>query len=135
MPDLARLAGPDHKMNPMTSVSFVLGANLPWVRYGCDFGTNAWQTAGIARDDNRRTLADAAHMLKSSGIRTIRWFLLCDARSGIRFDSNGIPLGLDHVFFDDLDAALRPQQSPDSRTGVRLVIHNEHACRHATPPV
>ena len=27
-------------------MSFVLGANLPWVRYGGDFGANAWSPGG-----------------------------------------------------------------------------------------
>ncbi|HET8646898.1 MAG TPA: hypothetical protein VFO85_15495, partial [Vicinamibacteria bacterium] len=36
----------------------------------------------------------------------MRWFLLCDGRSGLRFAPDGTPEGLDDRFFADTDAAL-----------------------------
>src|SRR5688500_11441666 len=87
---------------------FVVGVNLPWVGYGTDVGASAWfasgglaaQPAALATFD--RTLA----ALAGDGITVVRLFLLCDARSGVRFDSNGIPLGIDAAVLPDFAAML-----------------------------
>ena len=44
--------------------------------------------------------------LARDGVSMVRTFLLCDARSGVRFDSAGTPLGLDEAVFPDLDALV-----------------------------
>jgi hypothetical protein len=44
--------------------------------------------------------------LAGAGLTTVRWFLFCDGRAGIRFDAGGRPLGLDAFVFRDIDAAL-----------------------------
>ncbi len=86
---------------------FLLGANLPWVSYGCDFGSNAWHPAGgLARPQERTRAGDALRSLRDSGAQAVRWFLLCDGRSGLHSDSDGVVTGLDERFFPDLDAAL-----------------------------
>lgn len=95
-----------------------LGANLPWFRYGCDFGANAWQPRGGLADrgvtpDHRRALEEAA----GCGVRVIRWFLLCDGRAGVRFDGDR-PAGLDDRVFRDVDAALDLAEA----VGVRVVF-------------
>jgi hypothetical protein len=84
---------------------FRLGANLPWVHYGGDFGANAWHPDGgvHARADE---LARALDRVAAAGIRRLRWFALGDGRSGIRFGADGAPLGLDDRVFPDFDAAL-----------------------------
>jgi hypothetical protein len=82
-----------------------IGANLPWIHYGGDFGANAWRPAGgvhASPDELARALGRVA----AAGIRRIRWFMLCDGRAGIRFGSRGEPNGLDDVVFADLDAAV-----------------------------
>ena len=84
---------------------FTVGANLPWIAYGGDFGANAWRPDGgvhTRADDLTRALDRAAR----AGVRQLRWFMLCDGRAGIRFGSDGAPLGLDDAFFPDVDAAL-----------------------------
>ncbi len=84
---------------------FVIGANLPWIAYGHDFGANVWHPAGglhTRTDDVARALDRAA----AAGVRRLRWFLLCDGRAGIRFAEDGTPLGLDDSVFADVDAAL-----------------------------
>ncbi len=85
----------------------MLGANLPWVSYGGDFGANAWRPGGgLASSTDRSRLNDALLRLSRQGIRSVRWFMLCDGRAGIVFGSDGGPLGLDDRFFSDVDAAL-----------------------------
>jgi hypothetical protein len=107
---------------------FVVGANLPWIGYGTDVGASAWfPTGGLsaqpaALDLLERTLASLA----GDGISIVRTFLLCDARSGVRFDDEGVPTGLDDSVFPDLDALLATAR----RHGIRLmpVLLDFHLC-------
>jgi hypothetical protein len=86
---------------------FLLGANLPWVHYGIDFGANAWRPGGgIAQLDERTQIEVTFARLAASGVQYVRWFLFCDGRAGIRFSDGGRPIGLDDFVFRDVDAAL-----------------------------
>jgi hypothetical protein len=87
--------------------SFLVGANLPWLQYGCDFGANAWQPDGGLASAGRRAQLDAAlARLGERGLSMIRWFLLCDGRAGVRFAADGSAAGLDDAFWRDLEAAV-----------------------------
>jgi hypothetical protein len=89
---------------------FVFGANLPWVHYGLDFGANTWRpSGGLGCDDDsgsRENVSRELAVLADSGVQVLRWFLFCDGRAGIRFDSGGRPIGIDDFVFRDIDAAL-----------------------------
>jgi len=91
---------------------FTIGANLPWIAYGGDFGANAWRPAGGVHT-RLEDLLRALDRLALAGIRRIRWFMLCDGRAGIRFAPDGTPLALDDRFFTDVDAALAAASSRD----------------------
>ena len=83
----------------------MLGANLPWIEYGGDFGANLWHpNGGITAGDGCARLDEALLHLKACGATAIRWFMLCDGRGGIRFDADGAPLGVDEHVFVDLGA-------------------------------
>ncbi len=107
---------------------FVVGVNLPWVGYGTDVGASAWfpdgglsrQPAALDRLD--RTLATIAR----DGISVVRVFLLCDARSGVRFDGNGFPLGVDESLLPDIDAMLAAARR--HRVGLMPVLLDFHLC-------
>jgi hypothetical protein len=86
--------------------AFVLGANLPWGRYGCDFGANAWQPTGGLGVASPEGLEGTFANLKANGVGIVRWFLFCDGRAGIVFDADDEPSGLDAFVFTDIDAAL-----------------------------
>jgi len=88
--------------------AFLIGANLPWIGYGTDFGANAWSPAGgLGADPPRLARLDQAlARLAADGITIVRVFVVCDARSGVRFDGDGLPSGLDDAFFEDFDALL-----------------------------
>jgi hypothetical protein len=113
-------AGPDR---------FVVGVNLPWVGYGTDVGASAWHPSGglsaqpAALDRLERTFA----ALERDGISIVRTFLVCDARSGVRFDEAGVPVGLDDAVFPDLDAMIAAAR----RHHVRLlpVLLDFHLCQ------
>jgi hypothetical protein len=84
-----------------------VGANLPWLDYGQDFGRSAWRPeGGLAVPERRERLRRELGRLAGSGARLVRLWLLGDGRAGLRLDGSGHPLGLDARFFPDLDAAL-----------------------------
>ena len=107
---------------------FIVGANLPWVRYGTDIGASAWfPDGGLARQPAAlETLDRAFAMLAADGIPIARVFLLCDARSGVVFDAAGFPLGLDAAALADFDALLATAR----RHGIGLmpVLLDFHLC-------
>jgi hypothetical protein len=89
------------------SPRFLVGANLPWIHYGIDFGANGWRTSGgIAQPEERARLDRVFAQLAASGVQSVRWFLLCDGRAGIRFNDGGRPAGLDEFIVRDLDTAI-----------------------------
>jgi len=110
--------------------AFGLGANLPWVTYGCDFGANLWRPRGglAARSDLAR-LADLFGELSAHGLRLLRWFLFCDGRAGIRFATDGTPLGPDDCVAADLDAALR--LADRAGLGIVFTLLDFHWCKPA----
>jgi len=93
-------------MLPLTR--FVVGANLPWVGYGTDIGTSFWYPAGGLNSQPASVdlLAATFARLARDGISLVRTFLLCDLRSGVRFDSRGVPTGLDDAVFLDMDTLV-----------------------------
>jgi len=99
--------GPLSLKGEKTPLPFLEGANLPWLHYGCDFGANAWSPeGGVGKPATRQDLQRIFRELNQRGIRTIRWFLLCDGRAGVRFTRAGTPIGPDRCLFADIDAAL-----------------------------
>jgi hypothetical protein len=92
-----------------------VGANLPWLDYGQDFGTSAWRPdGGVARPARRERLRRELGRLAESGARLVRLWLLGDGRAGLVEDADG-PAALDERFFPDLDAALAALREADLR--------------------
>jgi hypothetical protein len=86
---------------------FTVGANLPWLDYGLDFGGNAWQPeGGLSRPERRERMRRALAGLAASGAEVVRWWLLGDGRAGLREDGEGRVLGLDDRVLPDMDAAV-----------------------------
>lgn len=86
------------------------------MRYGGDFGSNAWSPSGglsaHATDDLHRTLEAASR----AGALVVRWFILCDGRAGFTRDATGV-LRLQPVVLDDFGLALEALASH----GLRMV--------------
>lgn len=80
------------------------GANLPWVRYGGDFGANAWQPEGGLSVTHPADLDTTLGAARQAGAAVIRWFVLCDGRAGLDW-TTGTPR-LQPVVLHDLDVAL-----------------------------
>ena len=107
---------------------FVIGVNLPWVGYGTDVGASPWfPEGGLARQPAALEILERTFAaLARDGIAIIRVFLLCDARSGVRFDATGFPLGLDEAALPDIEAMLGVAR----RHGIGLmpVLLDFHLC-------
>jgi hypothetical protein len=99
--------------------AFVTGANLPWGRYGCDFGANAWQLeGGLRANGTRERISKALWLVSDCGGTIVRWFVLCDGRAGLRFDEELGRVRLDSSCLADLETALDLAEA----AGVRLVL-------------
>jgi hypothetical protein len=104
---------------PAGTPDFYVGVNLPWLTYGCDVGGNLWQPeGGVGRQERRDALEAILGRVSDAGLRHVRWFLMCDLRSGVRFDEHGTPSGLDAFVFRDLDAGI----AAASRHGIALTL-------------
>lgn len=110
-------------------MSFSLGANLPWVRYGSDFGANAWSPEGgfATRPADQRRVREALARLAATGVDTVRWFFFCDLRAGVRFHGDGSPIEIQPAAWKDIEAVVEVV----SQAGLQLmpVIFDFHLCR------
>ncbi len=96
-----------------------VGANLPWIDYGQDFGASAWRPqGGVAQPDMRERMREALARLADTGAELVRWWLLADGRAGLLLDADGGLAGLDDFVFADMDAAIDALQE----TGLRAVF-------------
>ena len=107
---------------------FVVGANLPWIGYGTDIGASAWfPTGGLSAQPAALDLLDRTFAaLAGDGVSVVRTFLLCDARSGVQFDGDGVPTGLDPSVFPDIDALLAAARRHDIQ--LMPVLLDFHLC-------
>lgn len=107
---------------------FVVGVNLPWIGYGTDVGASAWYPDGglAAQPAARETLNHAFALIARDGITVARVFVLCDARSGVRVDDVGVPVGIDPAVLPDLDALIAAARSHG--VGVIPVLLDFHLC-------
>ncbi len=110
-------------------MSFILGANLPWVRYGGDFGANAWSPQGglATRPADQQRVLDVLLRLREAGVTRLRWFFLCDGRAGIRFREDGSPLAIQSEAWRDFDVALDLVRRAD--VSLMPVLFDFHLCR------
>jgi hypothetical protein len=84
-----------------------VGANLPWLDYGQDFGASAWRPeGGLAVPPRRERLRRELGRLAEAGAGLVRLWLLGDGRAGLVLGADGRPRGLDARFLPDLDAAI-----------------------------
>jgi hypothetical protein len=98
---------------------FWIGINLPWLRYGGDFGANRWQLAGgVGEPERRAALRGALAGLADRGFTVVRWFMLADGRAGLAVSPAGEVTGLDQHVFRDADAALEELD----RAGLRAIF-------------
>ncbi len=101
----------------------IFGINYPWTvfegraNYGCDFGTNIWNSHSGVSTHVDEVRADLAAM-SGAGLEVVRWFVFTDGRGGIAWNAEGELTGFADGFVDDLDAAIECASS----AGIRLCL-------------
>jgi hypothetical protein len=87
---------------------FLLGANLPWYNWGCDFGCGlgARDGAGVTSPAVRDAVATAMETASGSGMDIIRWWVFPGEPWQITAGPDGLPAGIDDRVYADFDAAL-----------------------------
>jgi hypothetical protein len=81
--------------------SFWLGLNFPWWNYGTDFGTGGW-----GKFTDWANLETQMAIMRSQGVRMIRWWVFADGRYAPDFNADGTVSGLDSFVLADLDKAM-----------------------------
>jgi hypothetical protein len=106
------------RININGNTGWLLGANLPWIKCGGDFGGNRWGAYGIGRPNppppppqdpplSSQALRTTFQAMQTAGVNVARWFLFFDGRAGIVYDlDSGSPTGLDTFILGDLDSAV-----------------------------
>jgi hypothetical protein len=90
---------------------YLLGANVPWLNWGRDFGGGAKD--GLSNPENRKTVSDGFGNAKANGVNVIRWWAFEGDAWQIKRDDSGLPTGLDEAIYADFDAALELAQQHD----------------------
>ncbi len=91
---------------------FLVGANLPWYHWGCDFGCGT--SGGVSSPEVAAAIDARFAEAAAAGIDVIRWWLFPGdpalQRDGlptkIESDADGWPAAISPVALQDLDAAL-----------------------------
>jgi hypothetical protein len=81
---------------------FALGASLPWLQRGCDFGCGEGRGVRGTRERLDPILRD----MSRRGVRVVRWELLPSDAWQVRRDPDGTPRSLAPGVAPDLDAAV-----------------------------
>ena len=111
-------------------MSFVLGANLPWVRYGGDFGANAWSPEGglSTRPADQQRVLDVLLRLRAG--RRHAAALVLPVRRPRRHPlsrEDGAPLEMQMQAWRDIDVALDLVRKAD--LSLMPVLFDFHLCR------
>ncbi|KAK3722347.1 hypothetical protein RRG08_041950 [Elysia crispata] len=87
---------------------FLSGGNLPWIKYGYDYGNNQW--AGV-----KAQVAKQLQMLRDAGGNSLRLWIHIQGESSPLFDENGYVIGTDSqgTFINDFQDMLNLAQSYD----------------------
>jgi hypothetical protein len=82
---------------------FALGANQPWLRYGCDFGCGM---AGGVRG-NRAAVDATLRTMSRRGVRVVRWYLFPRDAAPVQRTADGTPSAVAPGALLDLDVAAQ----------------------------
>ncbi len=87
---------------------FLLGANLPWYHFGCDFGCGqgARGAAGVSAESVSAGVASALESAIDAHMDIVRWWVFPGEPWQITVGPDGLPSGINDDVYADLDAAL-----------------------------
>jgi hypothetical protein len=84
---------------------YLLGANLPWYGWGCDFGCGA-SAGGVSDPATSDVIGPALDSAKAAGMDIVRWWLFPGQPTQFTVDAAGLPNGIVPEVYEDIDAAL-----------------------------
>lgn len=91
---------------------FLHGVNMPWVQWGCDFGSGcSWGDNGVESAAVQAKIRPEFQKLKDNNLHVVRWWMFpgtINANGNKTFitDSSGKPTDIDPSVYRDIDAAL-----------------------------
>lgn len=103
--------GPGSRLSWQGRESYLHGANVPWLNWGCDFGCNAG--GGASSTESQTVLTDGFRRATDAGMNSIRWWVFPGDPWQITRDATGAPTGLNPAIYADFDAALRLAEAHD----------------------
>lgn len=84
---------------------FLLGANVPWFNWACDFGCGA--SGGVSDPNVQAKLDPVFRQARAAGLSTLRWWIFeGDTKQQIDRDASGAPAAIKPAVYADIDAAL-----------------------------
>lgn len=84
---------------------YLLGANLPWYNWQCDFGCGT--SSGVSNSGVKADIAAKFAQLQAAGVHTVRWWVFPGDPWQITRNAQGAPTGLNSAIWADFDAALQ----------------------------
>src|SRR3989442_14849543 len=90
---------------------YLLGANVPWFNWPCDFGCNA--KGGVSAPDVSAALKAKFQQAQASGLHAIRWWVFEGDAWQINRDASGAPTGVNPAVYADFYVALQLAQTYD----------------------
>ena len=85
--------------------SYLLGVNVPWYNWQCDFGCGT--DNGVSNAGNKAQIAAKFAELKAAGVHNVRWWVFPGDPWQISRDPNGAPTGMNSQIYPDFDTALQ----------------------------
>ncbi len=100
-PDASRTAA---SINVEGEAWHLLGVNVAWYRWGCDFGCG--ENGGVSQPETRSAIATRFSQLEASDVHVARWWSFEGDAWQIERDAQGAPLRLNPTVYTDIDAAI-----------------------------
>ena len=91
----------------------LLGVNVAWYRWGCDFGCG--DGGGVSQPAARSAIAERFGQLQESDVHVARWWTFEGDPWQIERDAQGAPLRLNPQVYADFDAAIELAREFDIR--------------------
>ncbi len=91
---------------------YLLGANLPWFGWGCDFGCGS-SAGGVSDPATSAAIGPVLDAARAAGMEIVRWWLFPGEPTQFTVDAAGLPTGIVPNVYDDIDAALELAERSD----------------------
>lgn len=102
---------PGNRISWQGQDSYLLGANMAWVKWQRDFGGGSRD--GVSSAETRASVGERLANAKANGVNVVRWWVFEGDAWQINRDGSGMPTGLNEAIYQDFDAALELAEAND----------------------